>query len=118
MTEEYLDFIRDVLDHELVDVNNVPCGMVDNIETQGEPGKELTVTAILVGVGAWSDRLPAIFGWAARKIFGSQKTRVPWDEVLLITERVKLKSRASELGLGKADRRAAKWIAMLPKASE
>ena len=116
MRQDYLDFVRQVLDHEVVDVNIFPCGMVDDLEIEGSPGKQLKVTAILVGVGAWSDRLPRLFGFAARKLFGSQRTRVPWEQVLLITEKVKLKSRASELGLGKADRKAEKWIRVLPKS--
>jgi hypothetical protein len=116
MKQDYLDFVRQVLDHEVVDVNNFPCGMVDDLEIEGSPGKQLKVTAILVGVGAWSDRLPGLFRFVAQKLFGSQRTRVPWEQVLLITERVKLKSRASELGLGKADRKAEKWIKVLPKS--
>jgi hypothetical protein len=114
--EEYLDVMRKVLDHELIDVNNIPCGMVDDLEIEGRPGEALKVTAILVGPGAWADRLPGLFGSLAKKIFGSQRTRVPWEEVSIITERIKLKSRASELGLGKADRKAAKLIKRLPGA--
>ena len=106
MTQDYLDIVRQVLDHEVVDVNNVPCGMVDDLVVEGEPGGELRVTALLVGAGAWADRLPRLFGRAVKFIFGGQRKRVPWEEVWVITERVKLKSRASELGLGVADRKA------------
>jgi hypothetical protein len=116
MKQDYLDMVRQVLDHEVIDVNNIPCGMVDDLEIEGSPGEDLKVTAILIGAGAWADRLPRLCGLAARKLFGGQRTRVPWEEVSVITERVKLKSRASELGLGKADRRAARWIKKLPKS--
>ena len=116
MTQDYLDIVRQVLDHEVVDVNNVPCGMVDDLVVEGGAGEELRVTALLVGVGAWADRLPRLFGRAAKFVFGGQRTRVPWEEVWVITERVKLKSRASELGLGVADRKASRWIRWLPGA--
>ena len=116
MKQDYLDMMRQVLDHEIVDVNNVPCGMVDDLEISGSPGEQLKVTALIVGVGAWSERLPSLFRVVAQRLLGRQKTRVPWEEVLLVTERVKLKSRASEVGLGKADRRAGKWIKVLPGA--
>lgn len=110
----YLDIVRNVLDHEVVDSNDVPCGMVDDLEVEGGPGGDLRVVALLVGVGAWADRLPSVFGRAAKMIFGSQRTRVPWSEVSVITERVKLNSRASELGLGVADRKASRLIRRLP----
>lgn len=112
--EKFLDMVRNVIDHEVVDVDDVPCGMVDDVLLEGEPGGELKVTALLVGAGAWEDRLPRVFGAAARKIFGGQKTRVPWEEVWIIGERIKLKSRASELKLGRADRRASKLVEKLP----
>jgi len=97
-------------------VNDVPCGIVDDVELEGESGGELKVTALLVGVGAWAERLPWLAGRAVKFIFGRQRTRVPWEEVWVITERVKLKSRASELGLGVADRKASRWIKWLPGA--
>jgi sporulation protein YlmC with PRC-barrel domain len=114
--QEFLDVVRSVLDHEVVDSNEVPCGMVDDIEVEGGAGGELRVTALLVGVGAWADRLPRPFGAAAKLIFGRQRTRVPWGEVSVIKERVKLRSRASELGLGGADRKASRLIGRLPGA--
>jgi sporulation protein YlmC with PRC-barrel domain len=112
--EDFLDIVRRVLDHEVVDVNDVPCGMVDDVELEGEPGGELKVTALLVGAGAWADRLPRVFGTLAEKIFGRQRTRVPWGEVWIVGERIKLKSRASEVKLGRADRKASKLLEKLP----
>ena len=114
--QEYLDIVRQVLDHEIVDSNNVPCGMVDDVEVEGEPGGELRVTALLVGAGAWANRLPRLFGAAAKWVFGGRRTRVPWGEVSVITERIKLRSRATELGLGIADRKASRLIRGLPGA--
>lgn len=116
MKEDFLDIMRQVLDHELIDANNIPCGMVDDLEIKGDPGEELKVTAILVGPGVWAERLPNLFGSLVKKIFGSRKTRVPWEEVSIVSERIKLKSKASELGLGVADRKAAKLIRKIPGA--
>jgi hypothetical protein len=112
--EKFLDIVRNVIDHEVVDVNDVPCGIVDDVELERAPGGELRVTALLVGAGAWGDRLPWIFGTLAGKIFGRQRTRVPWEEVWVIDERIKLKSRASEVDLGGADRRASSLVEKLP----
>jgi len=112
--EKFLDIVRNVIDHEVVDVDDVPCGMVDDVLLEGEPGGELKVTALLVGAGAWEDRLPRVFGAAARKIFGGQKTRVPWEEVWIVGERIKLKSSAGELKLGRADRRASRLVGKIP----
>ncbi len=114
--QDYLDIVRQVLDHEVVDSNNVPCGMVDDLLVEGGPGEGLRVTALLVGTGAWAERLPSLSGRAAKFLFGGRRVRVPWEEVWVITERVKLKSRASELGLGVADRKASRWIKWLPGA--
>ena len=90
--------------------------MVDDVEVEGEPGGELRVTALLVGVGVWANRLPRPLGAALKWVFGRRRTRVPWDEVSVIKERIKLKSRATELGLGVADRKASRLIRGLPGA--
>jgi sporulation protein YlmC with PRC-barrel domain len=114
MKEDYLDIVRQVLDHEVVDSNNLPCGMVDDLEVEGGPGGELRVTALLVGAGAWTRRLPSAFEGPAGFIFGQQQTRVPWSQVESVTERVKLRSEAKDLGLGGADRRASKLLEGVP----
>ena len=114
MRQDFLDIVRQVLDHEVVDSNNVPCGMVDDLEVEGRPGGELKVTALLVGAGAWTRRLPSVFEGLAARAFGGHCTRVPWSEVESVTERVKLRSEAKELGLGGADRKASKLVGMIP----
>ena len=114
MKEEFLDFVRKVLDHEVVDSDNVPCGMVDDLEVEGRPGEELKVTALLVGAGAWTRRLPSAFEGLAAWVFGTQQTRVPWSEVESVTERVKLRSQAEALGLGGADRKASRLLEKVP----
>jgi sporulation protein YlmC with PRC-barrel domain len=114
MKEDFLDFVRQVLDHEVVDSNNVPCGMVDDLEVESGPGEGLRVTALLVGAGAWTKRLPSAFEGLAARVFGTQQTRVPWSEVESVTERVKLRSEAKDLGLGGADRMASRLLEKVP----
>jgi hypothetical protein len=114
MSRRRIDLAGEVLDHELVDAEGLPCGMVDDIELSGDRGTSLEVTALLVGPGAWGPRLPALGRSLVRLIFGTQRTRVPWAEVERVAERVHLRSRAPELGLGVRDRKAAHWIAWIP----
>jgi len=110
-----LDLLREVLDHEVVDVEGTSCGMVDDIEfAAGERGPE--VAALLIGPGAWTPRLPALFALACQRLFGRGVVRVPWPEVSEISETIRLRSKASELGLGRLDRKAGRWLAALPKS--
>ena len=115
VTQEFLDLSRRVLDRQLVDVNNVECGKVDDLEVQGGVG-ELKVTAILVGTGVASDRLPVLARVLVQKIFGQRTVRIPWDEVITITEQIKLKSEASTFGLNERRSTAFKIISVLPGA--
>jgi sporulation protein YlmC with PRC-barrel domain len=109
------DAIRDLLDHELQDCEGTSCGMVDDVEIRiSDAGCE--ITALLVGPGAWQPRLPALAHYLARALAGSNRVRVPFDEVAEISETVRLKSRATALGLGVADRRASRWLARWTKA--
>jgi hypothetical protein len=110
----HLNLVDHVLDHAIVDANDIPCGVVDDLELSGKVGEPLHVTALLVGPGAWAPRLPRLFAWMAARVFGTQRVRVPWTEVDTIAERVKLKSTAGALGLGKLDRKAGRWLARLP----
>ena len=81
MTQEFLDIARQVLDRQLVDSNNVPCGKVDDVEIEGRAGGELKIRALLVGNGAASDRLPELFKAISGALFGRRIVRVPWSEV-------------------------------------
>jgi len=105
-----LDALRDLLDHELQDVDGVSCGMVDDLEIRHEEGR-LEVLAILAGPGAWQARLPALPRVVARWLFGHRRVRVPIGEVAAVSEVVTLRSRATDLHLGVLDRRVGAWIA-------
>ena len=106
--------VRELLDHELIDAQGLPCGVVDDVMLDGAPGRPLHVVALLVGPGAWLRRLPAWAGWLARRVAGTAQVRVPWSAIAHVGERIELSGRASELGLGGADRRVGRWIARIP----
>ena len=54
---EALQLVRDVLDHEVVDAHQLPCGIVDDIEVDVQPGKGIRPVALFIGPGAWQRRL-------------------------------------------------------------
>jgi len=111
---EYTDLVRQVLDHVVVDADDWPCGVVDDLELAGGPGEGLRVVALLVGPGAWVPRLPALLARLLPRIAGTGCQRVPWSEVAVVGEYIRLRSRAPALGLGNADRRLAVRVARLP----
>jgi sporulation protein YlmC with PRC-barrel domain len=114
--ENYVDFLRMVVDHPIIDSDGVPCGMVDDLLIEGGPGETLAVTALLVGPGASSNRLHKALAPLARRIFGSHCVRVPWSEVARVDQAIVLHSTADQLGLGTVDRRLGRWIARIPGA--
>jgi len=114
--DKSLDLMREVLDHEMVDVDGVTCGMVDDVELGAAAHGRVEVRALLVGPGAWLPRLPAIVEAVLGRLLHRGVVRVPWDEVADVSEVIRLRSRASSLGLGRADRKAERWLAKLPKA--
>jgi hypothetical protein len=111
--KNYFDLAGQVLDHELLDADDYPCGQVDDIEIDVAPGRPPTAKALLVGPGAWIPRLPGFVQPVAEKLFGREVVEVPWDEIREIAAKVKLRAPAIELGLGKADRKAESWMAKL-----
>jgi sporulation protein YlmC with PRC-barrel domain len=114
MREDEFDVGYRVLDDDLIDSEGRRCGKVDDIELDGEPGRQTTISAILVGPGAFSGRLPAFLARPARRLWGEGMVRVPWDEVEDVTAVVNLKRRASELGLGRGDDATRSLVDWLP----
>ena len=114
MSQHYLDIVRQVLDRQLVDADHNNCGKVDDVELDlsGEP----KVTAILVGNDFTSDRLPEFARWVSRKVFGRDKVRIPWEEVGVITDNVKLANDAKKYGLDERRGAVYKFISKLPGA--
>jgi len=114
MSEHHLDIVRQVMDRQIVDVNHIYCGKVDDIviEIDGKP----KITAIVVGNGPASDRLPELARWISRKLFGQRQTKIPWDEVLVIRDVVKLASDAKTYGIDERTGRAFDLVSKFPLA--
>ena len=114
MSEHHLDLVRQVLDRPVVDSNHYNCGKVDDIELDlsGKPN----VNALLVGNDLTSDRLPEFARFISRKLFGRSKVKIPWSEVTVITEDIKLAKTAKEYGLDERKGFIFEFISKLPGA--
>jgi sporulation protein YlmC with PRC-barrel domain len=105
-----LKLVSQLLDLPLLDSNGEYCGIVDDVELSGSPGKAAKIAALLVGPGAYAGRMP---GWAmaiVRAIAGDRVTRVPIGKIESIKCVVQLKATAKELGLHQSEDRARAWI--------
>jgi sporulation protein YlmC with PRC-barrel domain len=105
-----MKLVSELLDLPLYDTEGKYCGIVDDVELQGGPGRELQLKALLIGPGAYSGRMPA---WAMRivaKLAGNRLTRVPMDKVRTIQSAVHLECPGRDLGLQKGDIAAGKWL--------
>jgi sporulation protein YlmC with PRC-barrel domain len=107
------DLMRDLLDHELVDSDGVSCGMVDDVEIDVHGH----VTALLSGGRVWTQRLPALLRVLLPSLGATGRTRIPFEQIDEISEVIRLKSRATELGLGIDDRRAGRLLARIAGSS-
>jgi len=117
MKRDVFDISLELLDHEVVDASGVPCGIVDDVELDGEAGRPLRAVAILVGPGAIADRLTWPFNALVRRAFGKSRVRVPWSQIATIAERITLRENAPAYGLGVVDRKWGRVIARIPGSS-
>lgn len=102
--------VSQLLDLPIIDKDERWCGIVDDIEFEGRPGREMRVKALLVGPGAYEGRVTPWMFWLVRKIVGDRMTRVPADEIVEIGAVVKLKCTAEELKLGLVENKVRQWI--------
>ena len=121
MAPDRVDVVYRILDDQLVDVDGRRCGRVDDLEFDGGPGEPLILSAILSGSGVWHRRMPRALRTIGMRIFGAGVSgedviRVPWEQTDDITSVVRLKAKASELGLAQGDERAARFVRKLPKS--
>ncbi|HEY8723515.1 MAG TPA: hypothetical protein VIL92_06605 [Gaiellaceae bacterium] len=101
---------RNILDHQLLDKDGRRCGNVDDLAIE-----DADVVAIYSGPGTWpqrSGRIGRFAGW----IGGSNRVRIPWDEVAKVDSAVHLRRSAPEYGLGKGDDRVRPFIERIPGA--
>jgi sporulation protein YlmC with PRC-barrel domain len=117
VTARTLRVLSELRDLEIFDSEGELCGICDEVEFDGGPGKPLAVKALLVGPGAYKGRLPGWMAWIAHRVAGEGMVRVPWAEVKHVTSRITLNRRAEELGLAAVERKLRPAIAKLPMAT-
>jgi sporulation protein YlmC with PRC-barrel domain len=105
-----LKLIGQLLDLPLIDSDGNYCGIVDDLEFEGAPGKKTRLAAVLVGPGTYAARMPGWMMWLVRMMAGDRVTRVPVDKIESIKSVVQLKSKAEALGLNKTEDRVGAWI--------
>ena len=105
-----LKLVSQLLDLPLVDSDGRYCGIVDDVELSGSPGKALKLSALLVGPGAYAGRLPGWAMWLVRTLAGRRTTHVPLEKVRTIGAAVQLDCPAGELRLSVSENRASHWI--------
>jgi sporulation protein YlmC with PRC-barrel domain len=105
-----IKLVSELLDLPLFDSEEKYCGVVDDIELSGGPGKDLKLKALLIGPGAYSGRMPRWAMAVVKLVAGDRLTRVPMDQVRAIDSAVHLELPARDLGLHRSERAAGKWL--------
>ena len=105
-----IKLVSELLDLPLCDSEGKYCGIVDDVEFDGGPGKPLKIKALLVGPGAYAGRLPRWAMIIVKRIAGDRLTRVPVEEIQTIGSAVLLRRSGRELGLHKSEGAAGRWI--------
>ena len=108
--DDPIKLVSQLIDLPLIDKDDHWCGVVDDIEFTGGPGKDARIKALLVGPGAYCGRLPRWAFWLARKIGGDRVTRVPVEAVATVSAAVHLNRSAEDLGLYITENSARRWI--------
>ena len=105
-----IKLVSELLDLPLLDSEGKYCGIVDDVELSGGPGKELKLKALLVGPGAYSGRLPGWAMWLAERIGGDRLVRVPMEKVRTIGSVVHLECPGRDLRLHRSEMVAGRFI--------
>jgi sporulation protein YlmC with PRC-barrel domain len=105
-----IKLVSQLIDLPIIDKDERSCGIVDDLELEGAAGKDTRVKALLVGPGAYRQRMPGWLYWLVRKIAGDRMARVPVDEIIEIGSVVKLKCAAEKVKLHVVENRASTWI--------
>jgi sporulation protein YlmC with PRC-barrel domain len=114
MSEHHLEFVRQVLDRQIVDSNHILCGKVDDLEIELQNG--VRVTALLTGNGAAAARLPELLRVISETFFGKRITRIPWSDIRVIKDVIQLDRTAEEFGLDERHGLLFRAISKLPGA--
>ena len=116
MTAKSLKALSQIRDLEIVDSEGELCGVCDDIEFEGAPGKPLRIMALLVGPGAYRGRVWAWVRPLVKLLGGDGMVRVPWTAVEHVTSRITVNVTAQSLGLGAVERRLRPLVLKVPMA--
>jgi sporulation protein YlmC with PRC-barrel domain len=105
-----LKLVGQLLDLPVVDKDDRWCGIVDDVEFTGSPGKEARIKALLVGPGAYKGRMPGWMYWLVSQIAGDRIVRVPLEQIGSIGSAVHLKCPAKKVGLNTVENKVGSWI--------
>jgi hypothetical protein len=105
-----LKLVGQLIDLPLIDKDGRWCGIVDDIELEGEPGEQMHLKALLVGPRAYRGRMPPALFWFARKLAGDHLSRVPIGKVATISSAVHLSCSAEQVGLHRVEDKVRSWI--------
>jgi hypothetical protein len=109
-----LKILREVRDLQVIDQDGINCGICDDVEFQGTPGKPLVLTSLLIGTTALLRRLPPWISCVLEWIIPHHVVRIPWEDVETVTSRIKLKRPAGHYGLLRTDSRLAPYLRWIP----
>jgi hypothetical protein len=105
-----IKIISQLLDLPIIDKDERSCGIVDDVELSGAPGKDTRVAALLAGPGAYRGRMPSWMFWLVGVIAGERIARVPANQIAEIGSVVKLKCRGEDVGLHVVEDEVQRWI--------
>ena len=105
-----IKLVSQLLDLPLLDKDDRWCGVVDDVDFEGVPGKDARLKALLVGPGAYKARMPGLLFWIVDKVAGNRIARVPVEEIESIASSVHLQCTAEKVGLHRTEDRVRTWI--------
>jgi len=108
--DDPIKLVSQLIDLPIVDKDERCCGIVDDIELSGGPGKATRVAALLVGPGAYEGRMPAFIFRIVRAVAGNRMVLVPAGQIMEVGSVVKLNCTAHELGLHRIEDKVRAWI--------
>lgn len=112
--DDPLKLLAEVRDLQIVDKDGLNCGICDDVELEGGAGGPLVITALLVGPGAYTHRLPKWLSRAIVSVAGKRITRVSWNAIDKITGRIYLTVTAESLGLRQTEERLQRAFKGIP----
>jgi sporulation protein YlmC with PRC-barrel domain len=102
--------VRQLLDLQIFDADDRCCGIVDDVELDGETDGPFRIQALLVGPGGYRARLPRWAMALVRIAAGDEVVRIPWAMVSNITSVVRLVQRAEDFGLARGEAKAGRLL--------